>query len=61
MPTEEKASLPFLVVSAAVGAVVLLVVLLYNLFSGKQDLQDDSNQKSEYILWPGGGGCASCL
>ena len=44
MAQDEKPSLPFLdlAVSAAVGAVVLLVVLLYNLFSGKQDLEDDS-------------------
>lgn len=48
MAQDEPASLPFLAVSAAVGAVVLLVVLLYNLFIGKQDLQVDSTQKGEY-------------
>ncbi|KAI0209773.1 Transducin beta-like protein 2 [Lamellibrachia satsuma] len=47
MAQDEPASLPFLAVSAAVGAVVLLVVLLYNLFIGKQDLQVDSTQKGD--------------
>ena len=49
MAQDEPASLPFLAVSAAVGAVVLLVVLLYNLFIGKQDLQVDSTQKGELL------------